>query len=92
MNLADAYDEDLGERALYLDAAIIDHNAYCCCDGEECPTGPLAEALREITAECDRRVAAGIYLADPDRLTFEERYAPYGPAWAQEQAEREGFA
>jgi hypothetical protein len=84
----DRYDEDLAEQAFYLDAAIMEHDSLCCCD-EPCFVEER-KLLRALTYEGERRVRLDIYKPDPNRPSFEERYAPFGLAWQEEQCERMG--
>jgi hypothetical protein len=80
-------DRALSEHAMRLDARIIEHDAYCCCD-DPC----LVEErvwLRAHTWELDRRAETGEQVVDPNEPTLEERLGPWGLEWELEQRERE---
>lgn len=86
-------DRSLSEREFYIDVDLAEHSEMDCMGGGEyeCPSCEARfEARREIRAEVARRQALSLQIYDPMEPTFEERYAPYGIAWQDEQRERAG--
>lgn len=87
-DLADTPDRHLQEAEMALEDRLAAHLEIDCEGGGEyvCDrcTADRAE-LEAITAELARREAEGIAVDDPSEPTFEERYAPFGPAWQEEQ-------
>lgn len=88
-------DRSMSEREFYCDAQIIEHRELdadpdgCC---NRCERAQIA--IDEIRAERMRRDALCIeQIVDPNELTLEERWAPYGEEWQWEQRLRheEGY-
>jgi hypothetical protein len=86
---ADSDDRDLAEWSFAVDATIIEHNMFCCCD-EDCTATPARKMLAAITYEMARRDRTGERWDRPGRETFEERHAPFGTEWQLEQRDRIG--
>lgn len=70
--------------------AIEQRRSYLCeIDSLDSPEAVSLHAeLEEIRTEIARRIENGIHIEDPHALSFEERYAPFGPAWQEEQEGR----
>ena len=87
-------DRSMSDRWFWIDVRLGEHMEIDCEGGGEfeCPSCSAGrKGLAEIRAERERRDRVGIELIiDMDEPTFEERYAPYGPAWQEEQIERRG--
>lgn len=89
VSYADLTDRELADWMFRVDAAIIEHDAYCCCDDERAAcVGRERRLLASLSHEADRRVRYGITVSSPDEETFEQRHAPYGTEWELEQRER----
>jgi hypothetical protein len=87
---ADHSDYELSSWAFALDAHIIEHNAYCCCDEEGCPEDIVQgrKMLAALTYEEERRTREGIEIRKDSDPRIEEELAPFGPEWEREQRAR----
>lgn len=84
--LSEIPDRQIEESIISAEMLLSRHIEIDCGDGEGCDTCCRVHSeLQELVTEKDRRIAEDVYIPDPNEMSFEERFAPFGPEWQREQ-------